>query len=86
MTARTYLSQSLRLNQRINSKLEQIQSLMTQINATTDQKSVQEIQARIGAENALLAHESSQIQMLQGMADSDMHKFEQQGRKLKSNC
>ena len=22
----------------------------------------------------------------QGMADSDMHKFEQQGRKLKSNC
>ncbi len=27
MTARTYLSQSLRLNQRINSKLEQIQSL-----------------------------------------------------------
>ena len=27
MTARTYLSQSLRLNQQINSKLEQIQSL-----------------------------------------------------------
>jgi len=52
-------------------RLEQIQSLMSQINATTDQKSVQEIQARIGAENALLAHESSQIQMLQGMADSE---------------
>lgn len=52
-------------------RLSQIQSLMGQINATTDQKSVQEIQARIGAENALLAHEVSQLQMLQGMADSE---------------
>ena len=52
-------------------RLSQIQSLMGQINATTDQKSVQEIQARIGVENALLAHEMSQVQMLQGMADSE---------------
>lgn len=52
-------------------RLSQIRSLMGQINATNDQKSVQEIQARIGAENALLAHEMSQIQMLQGMADSE---------------
>ncbi|MFG6417191.1 type IV secretion system protein [Roseateles sp. DC23W] len=52
-------------------RLSQIQALMGQINATTDQKSVQEIQARIGAENALLAHETSQIQMLQGLADSE---------------
>ena len=52
-------------------RLAQITALMGQINATTDQKAVQEIQARIGAENALLAHEVSQIQMLQGMADSE---------------
>ncbi|MBI3345667.1 MAG: type IV secretion system protein [Burkholderiales bacterium] len=52
-------------------RLGQIQALMRQINATSDQKSIQEIQARIGAENALLAHETSQIQMLQGMAESD---------------
>ena len=52
-------------------RLTQITALMDQINATTDQKSVQEIQARIGAENALLAHEVSQVQMLQGMADSE---------------
>jgi type IV secretion system protein VirB5 len=49
----------------------QIHSLMDQINATTDQKSVLEIQARIGAENALLAHELTQLQMLQAMADSE---------------
>jgi type IV secretion system protein VirB5 len=52
-------------------RLTQIQSLMSQIDATADQKSVQEVQARIGAENALLAHEMSQLQMLQGLADSE---------------
>jgi len=52
-------------------RLGQINALMDQVNATTDQKAVQEIQARIGAENALLAHEVSQVQMLQGMADSE---------------
>jgi type IV secretion system protein VirB5 len=52
-------------------RLAQIDALMNQINATPDQKAVQEIQARIGAENALLAHELSQVQMLQAMADSD---------------
>jgi type IV secretion system protein VirB5 len=52
-------------------RLTQIDALMNQINATTDQKAVQEIQARIGAENALLAHELSQVQMLQAMADSE---------------
>jgi type IV secretion system protein VirB5 len=52
-------------------RLAQINGLMDEINATADQKAVQEIQARIGAENALLAHEMSQLQMLQAMADSD---------------
>src|SRR5471032_2482485 len=51
-------------------RLAQIDALMDQINATPDQKAVQEIQARIGAENALLSHEMTQIQMLHGMADS----------------
>lgn len=52
-------------------RLVQIRSLMRQINSTDDQKSIQELQARIGAENALLAHEMSQLQMLQGLADSE---------------
>jgi type IV secretion system protein VirB5 len=52
-------------------RLSQINALMSQTNATADQKAVQEIQARIAAENALLAHEVSQVQMLQGMADSE---------------
>jgi type IV secretion system protein VirB5 len=52
-------------------RLAQIGALMGQINATGDQKAVLEIQARIGAENAMLTHELSQIQMLQGMAESE---------------
>jgi type IV secretion system protein VirB5 len=52
-------------------RIGQINSLMSQISATTDQKSIQEMQARLGAENALLAHETTQIQMLVGMADSE---------------
>ena len=52
-------------------RLSQIEVLMDQVNATSDQKAVLEIQARIGAENAMLGHELSQIQMLQGMADSE---------------
>jgi type IV secretion system protein VirB5 len=52
-------------------RLSQINALMDQINGTSDQKAIQEIQARISAENALLAHEVSQVQMLQGMADSE---------------
>jgi type IV secretion system protein VirB5 len=52
-------------------RLAQIQALMNQINATVDQKAILELQARIAAENAQLAHEASQIQMLQGMADSE---------------
>ena len=52
-------------------RITQIQALMNQVNATSDQKAILELQARIGAENALLAHEATQIQMLQGLADSD---------------
>jgi type IV secretion system protein VirB5 len=52
-------------------RIAQVESLMQQVNGTNDQKGVLEIQARISAENALLAHEISQIQMLQGLADSD---------------
>lgn len=52
-------------------RLSQINALMDQINGTNDQKGVLEIQARVSAENALLAHEVSQIQMLQAMADSE---------------
>jgi len=50
-----------------NGRLAQIQSLMDQVNQTTDPKGVAEIQARIDAENALLGHVQSQMTMATGM-------------------
>lgn len=51
-----------------NGRVGQIQSLMDQISMTDDQKGVNEIQARIEAENALLGHVQSQVNMATGMA------------------
>ena len=52
-------------------RLSQVDALMNEINATRDQKAIQELQARIGAEGVLLSHEASQVQLLQAMADSE---------------
>lgn len=52
-------------------RMRQIQSLMHEIDATQDMKSIQELQARIGAENAMLVHETSQVQLLQGLAEGE---------------
>lgn len=52
-------------------RLSQVDALMNQINTTTDQKGIQELQARIDAESVLVAHEASQVQMLHAMAAID---------------
>lgn len=52
-------------------RLSQVDALMNEINATTDQKAIQEVQARIVAEGVLLTHEASQVQMLQALSGSD---------------
>lgn len=52
-------------------RISQIQSLMAQINATPDQKAINEIQARIEAENAMLQHQQTQINMARGLAEAD---------------
>ena len=52
-------------------RIAQIQSLMRQINATPDAKAVAEIQARIEAENAMLQHQQTQINLIRGMAEAD---------------
>jgi type IV secretion system protein VirB5 len=44
---------------------------MGQIDATTDQKAIDEIQARVVAENALLHHEQTQIEMARGLAEAE---------------
>lgn len=61
-------------------RIDQIQSLMQQINLTTDQKGVDEIQARIAAENALLQHEQTQISLARGAAEAQQRIAESRAR------
>jgi type IV secretion system protein VirB5 len=58
----------------------QINSLMRRAGATTDQKEIQEVTARIGAENALLQHEVSQIELMRGLAEADQRVADSRAR------
>ena len=61
-------------------RIAQIQSLMGQIDATPDQKAVSEIQARITAENAMLQHQMTQINLARGMAEAEARIAESKAR------
>jgi type IV secretion system protein VirB5 len=57
--------------QKATGRIAQVQSLMRQLGTTQDPKAAQELQGRIEAENALLAHEQTQINLARGMADAE---------------
>lgn len=61
-------------------RVGQIQSLMNEINLTQDPKAIAEVQARIEAENALLAHEQSQISLARGMVEAEVRVAEARDR------
>jgi type IV secretion system protein VirB5 len=61
-------------------RITQVQSLMRQLGTTVDPKAAQELQGRIAAENALLQHEQTQIDMARGMADSEHRIAESRAR------
>ncbi len=61
-------------------RVSQINSLMRRAGATTDQKEIQEVTARIGAENALLQHEVSQIELMRGLAEADQRVADSRAR------
>jgi type IV secretion system protein VirB5 len=58
----------------------QINGLMRRAGSTTDQKEIEEVNARIGAETALLQHEVSQIELMRGMAEADQRVAESRAR------
>ena len=58
----------------------QINSLMRRAGETTDQKEIQEVTARISAENALLQHKVSQIELMRGLAEADQRVAESRSR------
>ena len=61
-------------------RITQIQSLMQQINSTQDQKAVSEVQARLAAENAMLQHQMTQIDLARGMAEAEARIAESKAR------
>ena len=61
-------------------RVAQINALMRRAGATTDQKEIQEVTARIGAENALLQHEVSQIELMRGLAEADQRVADSRAR------
>jgi type IV secretion system protein VirB5 len=58
---RQYINDAM---QRASQRMSQIEDLRVSAGATDDQKAIQEAQARIGVEQAMLLHELSQVQLL----------------------
>ena len=61
-------------------RASQINSLMRRAGETTDQKEIGEVAARITAENALLQHELSQIELMRGLAEADQRVADSRAR------
>lgn len=61
-------------------RLNQIDKLMAQINKTSDPKAIAEVQARIGAENAQIQNMATQMQIYDRIAASEEKIADQQYR------
>lgn len=55
---------------RLNQRMDQINGLRGQINATTDPKSIAELTARLVAESAQVANDANRLVILKAMSDS----------------
>ncbi|KFA30049.1 P-type DNA transfer protein VirB5 [Xanthomonas vasicola] len=64
------------------SRLDQINSLMGQINQTQDPKAIAELQGRIASEQAMIANEQTKLQLFQMMAQADEKLHEQRQREI----
>lgn len=61
-------------------RMDQIESLMKQINQTTDAKSIAELNARLQAENALIQNEQIKLQMFSELNRAEESLLKQQQR------
>lgn len=63
-------------------RLDNIQNLMAQIDQTTDPKSIQELQTRMQAEQAMIQNEQTKLMMFKMMAETEDKLIAQQKREL----
>ena len=61
-------------------RVTQINSLMRRAGSSVDQKEIDELNARITGEVALLTHESTQIELMRGLAEADQRVAESRAR------
>jgi len=66
------------LNQAMQTRSAQIQQLMAQINATNDQKGIQELTARIQAEQVMVANEAKEGEWLRAQIETQARLLDQQ--------
>lgn len=59
-------------------RLDNIQALMGQINNASDQKTINDLQARISSENAMIQNEQTKLQMFKMMSESEDRLIAQQ--------
>lgn len=63
-------------------RADQINQLMDRAGSTQDAKEIAEIQARIGAESALLQHELTQANLMRSMAEAEARVADSRAREL----
>jgi type IV secretion system protein VirB5 len=66
------------------SRLDQIDQLMTQIDATTDPKSIAELQGRIASEQAMIANEQTKLQLYAMVAEAETKVQAQRQREIQA--
>ena len=72
--------------EKAKSRLNQIDQLMTQINATTDPKEIAELQGRIASEQAMIANEQTKLQLYAMVAKAEDRVQQQRKREINAKA
>ena len=72
--------------EKAKNRLNQIDQLMTQIDATTDPKEIAELQARISAEQNMIANEQTKLQLYAMVSEAEERVQQQRKRELNAKA
>ncbi len=82
MAAATNKAVGLRAYQGAHQRLNQIEGLMDQIDQTQDQKSIQELQARLAGEQAAIQNETTKLQLIAQLQSAEQRLVDEQKREM----
>lgn len=81
-TAASEKAVALRTYQGAQERLNNINSLISKISSTQDPKEIQDLQARISAEQALVQNETTKLQMISQLSQSEQKLIDDQRRQM----